>query len=165
MAQVGTKSNRKRLSRRATWRIKFIIIPVISAIVLTLYISFVTSLWGEPEAIAFGSLIALAILFLLFMMTMRIRFIEYDDQFVYVKNYGKERTFPLHTVQAVNLPYWNSKTRDRTYQLEIVQAGRTSKFGFLPIESDHSIWGRPEDPESIKEFMLIVRHFKESARA
>jgi hypothetical protein len=147
-----------------TWRIKFIIIPAISAIVLALYVSFITSMPGDPDSLIYGSLVFLAILFLLFMMTWRLYFVEYDDRFVYVKNYGKEKAFPLHTVQGVYLP--STATQDRTYQLQIVEpGGSTRTFRFLGDLTDPTIWGRPEDPESIKEFRLIVRQVKENTRA
>lgn len=158
------KASRKSLSRRTTYRIKFIIIPLIGVVVLMLYVSFITSLLGDPDALLYGSLVFLSILFMLFMMTIRIYFVEYDDHFVYVKNYGKEKSFPLHTVQGVYLP--SNARQDRTYQLEIARpGGRSTTFRFLGDLTDPTIWGRPEDPESIKGFMQIVRQVKENPRS
>ena len=147
------KPTRTSLTGGGTYRSKFIYTPILSVAVILIYISMITSLEGENEAMAFGTLIALAMLFVVSRAGYRLHIITYDHQFVYVKRFLSEKVFPLNTVTDVT---YNRAAKDHTYYLQIETADRQREFLFTSKDPTYTISGTPDDPESVKEFLMLV---------
>jgi hypothetical protein len=133
---------------------------VLTVIVLSIYYIIMTSLGDEFDLRIYYSLVAFAVLLIIFLIAYRITIIEYTDQQVFVKKFIQERAFPLFMVDTVSVI--SSRSQDgRTsynYQLVIDEPGqRVHKFRFLPEDPNHTISGRPADPDSIIEFMRVVK--------
>jgi hypothetical protein len=162
---TGNTTNRKRLSSRSTFIYKFIIAPILAAAILSSYYFILNALKGDFEQTVYYSFIVFSILLIIFLMSYRLTIIEYNGQQVFVKKFIKELAFPLYMVNNVELV--SNRSRDgRTsysYQLVINMPGQGElKFRFIPQDPNLTISGRPADPDSIIEFMNVVKKTRRS---
>ena len=165
---TGDTTNRKRLSSRSTFYYKFIIAPMMTATMVMIYYFILAALDGERELTIYYSLVAFAVLLIIFLMGYRLTIIEYNDQHVFVKKFIKERAFPLFMVNRVNTISSRSQDGRTSYNYQLVidiPGQRVSTFRFLPKDPNHTISGRPADPDSIIEFMSVVKKARESHKS
>jgi 4-amino-4-deoxy-L-arabinose transferase-like glycosyltransferase len=162
---TGHTLNRKRLSSQSTFIYKFFVAPILTAIVISIYYFILTALGDEFELRIYYSLVAFAVLLIIFLIAYRINIIEYTGEHVFVKKFIQEQTFPLFRVNTVNVISSRSRDGQTSYTYQLIIDGpnqQVFKFRFLPEDPNHSISGRPADPASVIEFMSVVNKAKES---
>lgn len=154
--------NRRPLSSTWTFGYKFIAFPILVLFLLVLFVLILEDIgYINAGVVAFMFLIVLLVFYFLIY---RIYFIEYDDQYVYVKRFFEERKIELYRVKSVNEPY--AFRLDPTFELEILPIqGSDEKFDFLidPAESLEYVWSE-EMPQSITGFLYLVKQVKETQR-
>lgn len=144
-----------------TYFYKFVAFPITIVIVFIVYGYFVRSMHTGSVIIATICLIGFLVIAYFYIGS--VYFIQYDNQFVYVKGFFREQKFPLRMVKQINEPYYS---RDPTFELELEPIkGSSDKFDFfikISESFDYGLMG--EIPESITKFMQLVKQVKETER-